>query len=110
MCSLFLLAGTVCVAGCGDDDLKEYVSVGKIENQGGEVCFDKYSKSWYLRVPVPGSVDGVMEYILRNLLTSSRRKACARAFSGEYVDMVAYNKSAGTECYQITLSLIKKIE
>ncbi|MBP3243937.1 MAG: hypothetical protein J6M59_02360 [Bacteroidaceae bacterium] len=71
VCSLFLLAGTVCVAGCGDDDLKEYVSVGKIENQGGEVCFDKYSKSWYLRVPVPGSVDGVMEYILRNLLTSS---------------------------------------
>lgn len=109
-CLLFLFTGTVCIAGCGDDEQSDFISIGSVENQEGEVNFDSYSKSWYLRVSVPGTIDNVMEYYPIALADEFKKEGLRVRFSGEYAEMEGDYKPAGTECYQIKLSLIKKIE
>ncbi len=108
---IFLLMGTVGLTGCSsdDNDNKEFVEMGQVSNQEGEMRFNSENNQWYIYTFTEGTYDAVRLYYPIQLDDTYKTDGQKVLFSGTYgaTDYVA-GTPAGTELFIIKLTSISK--
>jgi hypothetical protein len=108
---IFLLMGTVGLTGCSsdDNDNKEFVEMGQVSNQEGEMRFNSENNQWYIYTFTEGTYDAVRLYYPIQLDDTYKTDGQKVLFSGTYgaIDYVA-GTPAGTEQFVIKLTSISK--